>query len=152
MDIKNLQKSWNNFGKKDPLWAVLAWPSKKNNKWEADEFFETGIREVDGVMKYIGSSGINISRRKALDFGCGVGRTTQALVNYFDETFGVDIATSMIERAKKYNQYGDRCKYYVNENDDLSLFNDDSFDFIYSNIVLQHMELRYSKKIFERID
>ena len=41
--------------------------------------------EVEELIRYMKSLGINISRKKALDFGCGVGRITQALTNYFDE-------------------------------------------------------------------
>ncbi len=145
MDIKKLQKNWNEFGKTDPFWSILAYPDKKINKWQINEFFETGIKEIDEVMKYIKSLGIEISRRKALDFGCGVGRLTQALVYYFDEVYGIDIASSMIELANKYNRHGKKCKYYLNETDDLTLFPDNSFDFIYTNITLQHMEPRYSK-------
>jgi len=45
----------------------------------------------------------------------------------------------MIRLAKRYNRYGRRCRYYVNERPDLLLFKDNAFDFIYSIFVLQHM-------------
>jgi ubiquinone/menaquinone biosynthesis C-methylase UbiE len=146
MDLKALQKNWDKFGKEDPFWAILLDPKKRGNKWNIDEFFNTGVQEIDAIMKYIESLGIKLPRRRALDFGCGVGRLTQALANYFDEVYGVDIAPSMIELAKKYNRYGDKCKYLLNESDDLKLFSDNFFDFIYTNITLQHMEPGYSKK------
>ncbi len=145
MNLKNLQKNWNEFGKTDPLWAILTGSDKKGKKWKTEEFFKTGVREVDSVMKYAESLSISISHRRALDFGCGVGRLTQALTNYFDEVYGVDIAPSMIKLANKYNKYEKRCHYFLNEVNDLKLFEDNSFDFIYSNIVLQHMEPEYSK-------
>lgn len=145
MNLNELKKNWNEFGKIDPLWAILTDPKKRGNKWRIDEFFNTGQREIDAIMKYVESLGINIQRRKALDFGCGVGRLTQALANYFDEVYGVDIALSMIELANKYNRFGDKCRYYLNESNDLKLFRDAEFDFIYTNIVLQHMNPIYSK-------
>lgn len=146
MDLKEVQKHWNAFGKIDPMWAILTWPDKKENKWPRDEFFKTGVIEVDLVMKYVALLGIIIPHRKALDFGCGIGRLTQALACYFDEVHGVDISPSMIELAKQYNHYGDRCKYWLNELDHLKLFNDNNFDFIYTIITLQHLEPQYSKK------
>jgi len=145
MDIKELQKNWDEFGKTDPLWSIITSPDKKGNKWDVDEFFATGEREIDAVMEYIKFLGIAVSHRKALDFGCGIGRLTQALARYFDEVYGVDIAPSMVELAKKYNRYGDKCRYYLNETDDLKLFSDNSVHLIYTNITLQHMEPRYSK-------
>jgi len=51
----------------------------------------------------------------------------------------------MIELARQYNRYGDKCTYCVNETDTLGFFRDDSFDFIYSSIVLQHIKPEYSK-------
>lgn len=146
MHIKELQKNWNAFGNNDPLWAILTLPDKQWNKWQVDEFFKTGEKEIDGIIKYIESLGVTIPRNKALDFGCGVGRLTQGLTHYFKEVCGVDIAPSMIDLAVKYNRHGHQCQYYLNETDDLKLFKDNSFDLAYSNITLQHMKPRYSKK------
>ena len=135
MKIKDLQKNWNEFGELNPLWAVKT--DKKN--WDIKKFFETGEQEIKEVINYINSLNLKIPRGKALDFGCGVGRLSQALVNHFDEVCGIDIAKSMIDSANKYNKSKDKCKYFLNESDDLSLFEDNSFDFIYTNIVLQHI-------------
>lgn len=146
MDIENLEKNWNAFANTDPLWSILTCPDKKGNKWQTDAFFEIGESEIREVMKYVEALNVNFRRRKALDFGCGVGRLTQPLSRYFDEVYGVDIAPSMIELARKYNRQGEKCKYYLNETNDLKLFPDNNFDFIYSNITLQHMEPRYSQK------
>jgi len=145
MNIKELQKNWNEIGKVDPLWSILAWPEKKGHKWNIDEFFATGKREIDLVMEYIKSLGVHIPRRKALDFGCGVGRLTQPLADYFDEVNGVDIAPYFIELANEYNRHGDKCKYYLNETNDLKSFFDNSFDFIYTTLTLQHLDHQYSK-------
>jgi 2-polyprenyl-3-methyl-5-hydroxy-6-metoxy-1,4-benzoquinol methylase len=146
MSIEDLQNKWDAFGKTDPLWAILTARSKRGKKWKLDEFFETGVREIDSLMRYIASLGIHTKRHRALDFGCGVGRLTQPLCRYFDEVVGVDIAPSIIELAQKYNHQGARCVYALNSTDDLSRFPSNHFDFIYSNIVLQHMEPQYSKK------
>lgn len=145
MSIKELQQSWDEFGRKDPLWAILTDPVKRNRKWGLAEFFKTGELEVAQVMNYIETLGVPLQRKRALDFGCGVGRLTQALSPYFDLCCGVDIAPSMVELARQYNRYGDKCTYCVNETDTLGFFRDDSFDLIYSNIVLQHMKPVYSK-------
>ena len=146
MGIKALKRTWNAFGKMDPLWAILSLPDKKGKKWQLDEFFESGVKEIDAVIQYIESLNITIQRRRALDFGCGVGRLTQALAYHFNQVSGVDIAPSMLELARKYNKHGNKCTYHLNEAADLNLFSDNGFDFIYSNITLQHMEPQFSKK------
>jgi len=145
MNLKRLQRNWDELARTDPLWAVLTDPYKRGNRWDAEEFFETGAREIDALIHYIESLRVNLPRRKALDFGCGVGRLSQPLADHFEEVWGVDIAPSMIGLARKYNRYGDRCKYRVNHTDDLRVFSDDSFDLVYSLLTLQHMPPYYAK-------
>jgi SAM-dependent methyltransferase len=149
MSLKDVQKNWNEFGRTDPLWAILTVPDKKNNQWNTEEFFDTGQREIAEVMTYVGTLPVSLARRRALDFGCGVGRLTQALCDYFESCVGVDIAASMIKQARLYNRHGDRCQYFLNESNDLRLFADDTFDLVYSVIVLQHMAPRYSRKYIQ---
>jgi len=82
MNIKELQQSWDEFGRKDPLWAILTDPVKRNRKWGLAEFFKTGELEIAQVMNYIETLRVPLQGRRALDFGCGVGRLTQALSPY----------------------------------------------------------------------
>ena len=145
MDLNELQRHWNQFGKQDPLWSILTYNDKKDSKWNPEEFFETGKQEIKDVMQYVEKLGLLQQRGRALDFGCGVGRLTQALADYFEEVVGIDIAPSMIKLANRYNQFGARCMYYVNGADNLRLFSDQEFHFIYTFIVLQHMKPDYAK-------
>lgn len=145
MDIKDLQTNWDRFGKTDPLWAVLTYAGKMGNRWDRDEFFDTGAKEIEEVLAYVESLGISLNKGNALDFGCAVGRLTQALARHFDTVSGVDIAPSMIDLAHQFNRHGDRVNYYLNGADNLRIFADDSFDFIITMITLQHMEPRYAR-------
>lgn len=140
MGLKQLANTWDSFGQEDPLWAVLSNSDKRGNRWDVDEFFETGRVEIAEVLDHLREAHGESATGRALDFGCAVGRLSQALVDHFDEVHGVDIAASMIERAGGFNRHGDRCVYHLNEQPDLKLFEDEFFDFIYSNVTLQHME------------
>jgi 2-polyprenyl-3-methyl-5-hydroxy-6-metoxy-1,4-benzoquinol methylase len=122
MNIDELKRSWSELGRQDPLWAILTSPEKKGRTWRTDEFFEKGDEEIAAVMAYTMSLGIPVERKRALDFGCGVGRLTQALAAHFDHVAGVDITASMLKMARKYNRFGERCRYYLNESDNLHLF------------------------------
>jgi len=145
MRLEQLQENWDLFGKKDPLWAILTDPHHRDQKWELAKFFESGENEVAGIIRHAESLNFPFGRGTALDFGCGVGRLTQALCSHFDRCCGVDIAPSMIELARRYNRHGERCQYYVNDTDNLRLFEENKFDLICSIIVLQHMQPHYSK-------
>jgi len=139
MELERLQRAWDDLGRDDPLWGILTWPGKRGNRWGADEFFATGESDVQQVMSHVDSLGRDFARRRALDFGCGVGRMTQPLARYFDEVCGVDIAPSMIDWAERFNGYGERCTYRVNKSNDLGCFPHGTFDFVLSHLTLQHM-------------
>jgi SAM-dependent methyltransferase len=143
MELKELQKHWNAFGKTDPLWAIVSLPEKRFGNWDVEEFFVNGEHQIAGLLLELETRGIALPSGKALDFGCGVGRLTQALSAHFEECCGVDIAPTMIQQARRYNRCGERCRYFLNESDDLSLFQDGEFHFIYSIIVLQHISPAY---------
>ncbi len=140
MELEDLQQNWTAFGEQDPLWAILAFPDKRGGGWDLEEFFATGRADVEGVLGELADRGIAIERRRALDFGCGVGRLTQALAEHFDSCDGVDLAASMIERARELNEDRERVRFHHNDAPDLRLFGDGSFDFVLSLIVLQHMK------------
>jgi SAM-dependent methyltransferase len=143
-DLQAHQKVWDQAGKEDPLWSVLSVPGMQG-RWKAEEFFETGVREIAGVMGYLDRQGIAVERGRALDFGCGVGRLSQALASHFQAVDGVDISPSMIDNARRFNRHPDRCTYHLNFSRDLTLFPDGTFDFVYSNIVLQHMDPEWAR-------
>jgi SAM-dependent methyltransferase len=97
-------------------------------------------------MNDLRSLGRPLGHRAALDFGCGVGRLTQPLTEYFDEAVGVDLSHEMVRLAQGYNRAPDRCRYVVNAAADLSMFPTGSFDLVFSYLTLQHMPPRYSMR------
>jgi len=143
MNIQEAEKIWNKLGQDDPMWAVLTDPDKKGGKWNAEQFFQTGRDEVGEMVKKLHDAGIDFQRGKALDFGCGLGRLSQALSNCFSSVDGVDISASMIEGARAFNHAPEKVFYHVNQKADLSMFPSATFDFIYTCICLQHIPARF---------
>jgi SAM-dependent methyltransferase len=127
------QREWEDLANLDPLFAILSDKSKQFGKWSQEEFFVSGQQEIDILMSSCrmppGDNG------RALDFGCGVGRLSKALRSYFSDVYGIDISQKMISLAKENAPV---CTFVLNQSDNLRLFQSDFFDFVYSNIVLQH--------------
>jgi SAM-dependent methyltransferase len=151
MTLKALQRQWDAWGREDPLWAAVTRTDKLGGRWDVEEFMRGGRDEVDLVLGHLRDLGVTVDLRRALDFGCGVGRYTQALADRFERTDGVDIAPSMLRQARELNRHGDRCRYHHNTREDLSLFTDGSFTFVYSMLVLQHMRPRYAARYLEEL-
>ncbi len=139
MSLTSVKRTYEKLGRDDPLYAVLSRKELRHNRWDPAEFFETGKREIADILQYVGKLGLRLERRCALDFGCGVGRLSQALAEHFERVVGVDIAESMVERAREFNRHGGRVEYRVNTASDLHILESGSFDFVYSNITLQHI-------------
>jgi ubiquinone/menaquinone biosynthesis C-methylase UbiE len=142
--LRQLLNTFESYAQTDALWCICTDPEKRHNRWNEQEFFATGEREVEKVLAYLRFLGVSVDfEATALDFGCGVGRLTRALGRHFKECWGVDISPTMIRLARQFNKASNHCKFSVNQTDSLDRFNDGHFGFIYSSIVLQHIRKRH---------
>ena len=136
--LNRLRDVWDGLAEQDALHAILTDPTKKQGKWGIADFMATGIAEIDIVINHLAQIGhLPETTGSALDFGCGVGRLTQPLAQRFSSCVGIDISQHMIHEANALNRYA-HCQYIASF-DPVLQFDDASFTFIYSNIVLQHM-------------
>ena len=133
------RRFWDAHAERDPLWAVLSDAGKEERKWDVRRFFQTGVNEVALIFYELESQGLDVKKACAMDFGCGVGRLTQAMAARFERVVGVDVSPRMIETAAALNRFPDRASYIWNDAPHLRRFSDDTFDFIYTNLVLQHI-------------
>ena len=126
------------MAREDPYWVVLSTADGKFGRWDPGDFLRTGEQEVAALMTR--AHQLRRPRRlwRALDFGSGLGRATAALAERFDEVVGVDISETMVERACELHEKRPNCRFVVNNRPDLQAFEDESFDLVYSRIVLQH--------------
>jgi SAM-dependent methyltransferase len=137
MDGVDSQAYWNQHAAIDPLWAVLSFPDKRG-KWNLQEFMKTGEREIALLFHRFDELQLTPPTTRALDFGCGVGRLTQALARRVERVTGADISSVMIDHARRLNQYPG-ADYLCTSGRGLDTLPSASFDCIYSNIVLQHV-------------
>lgn len=144
VEINKVSHEWERLGEFDPFWAALTVPGKEHS-WNDVDFIETGKKEISEVIEKLDSENITFSRTKALDFGCGPGRLSIGMSDYFSNVVGVDVAKSMIDVANGLlGRWATNVTYVLNQNELLSIFGDEEFSFVYSNHVLQHIPKVYS--------
>ncbi|PYR57060.1 MAG: SAM-dependent methyltransferase, partial [Acidobacteria bacterium] len=150
--LEDSRNFWDGHARRDPLWAILSESAKKDGKWGLGRFFQTGVAEISSLFYELDSRRVPMRRGSALDFGCGVGRLTQALAPHFDRVVGVDISPNMVQLATGLNRFPGNVSYVWNQAPHLQRFGDAAFDFVVSNIVLQHIPpeitLRYLEEFF----
>jgi len=71
----------------------------------------------------------HVSGTKAIDFGCGTGRSTRFVRALGFEAVGVDISAEMVAGAKEIDPRGD---YRVVADDDFSAFDREAYDLVLS--------------------
>jgi ubiquinone/menaquinone biosynthesis C-methylase UbiE len=145
MKLWQVQRHWDALAKADPLWAVLTESDKQGKRWSREEFFSTGLAEVGADMERVRRLDPGLPGGRALDFGCGAGRLTQALARHFSRATGVDISGRMVALARELSR-DPGVDFVHNPRGDLKLFPGGSFDFVYSRITLQHIAPRYTRR------
>ena len=129
---------WDQRARENALYYIAS----SREDWTEEEFFESG-RET--FRNYIENDLGNICQdldpksMRVLEIGCGVGRVTRALADFFGEVWAVDVSGEMIARARTY--LADRPNVHLVQTDGRSLnaVEADSFDFAYSHLVFQHI-------------
>jgi len=144
VELDRTRRDWTRLGEQDPLWAVLVMPDGRNGGWDPAEFLATGRAEVDAVVGRITALGLTPRRDRAVDFGCGAGRLTQALRRHFGHVTGIDFSAPMLDRARFLDTDG-TCEFVLNEAPDLARWDDGTFDLAYSSLALQHIPTAHAR-------
>ena len=91
----------------------------------------------------------HVKGKKALDFGCGTGRSTRFLQKLGFDAVGVDIAEDMIKKAKQIDPEGD---YRLIQDGDFSQFEEGAYDLILSAFTFDNIPTEKRKvELFERL-
>lgn len=108
--------------------------------WCRGEFFESGDMDVrKNIAEFFREMNFPPAGKRALDIGCGIGRVTAALADIFDEVHGVDFSVNMIKTATELHKDKPSLHFAANNGVDLSLYNDNSFDFCLAYFVFIHI-------------
>jgi 2-polyprenyl-3-methyl-5-hydroxy-6-metoxy-1,4-benzoquinol methylase len=152
----NTDKDWEKFGNSEPYWSVLTSNEKflTSNLTEENKqlFFKTGDLHIESVIKIIKKYiDPKYSIKRALDFGCGVGRLVIPLSKIANNVTGIDVSESMLKETK--NNCESRSinnVEIITSDDDLTLLNK-KFNFIHSLFVFQHIPVKRGEKIFKNL-
>ncbi|MBI3208196.1 MAG: class I SAM-dependent methyltransferase [Candidatus Solibacter usitatus] len=79
---------------------------------------------------------------RALEIGCGPGRLMKPLSRHFAEIHGVDVSDEMVQLARERLHGTPNAHVHTGQGSDLRQFDDESFDFVYSYAVFQHIPSR----------
>jgi len=140
--LDRMRQEWNKRAREDVHYYVAF---ARREQGDA-EFFATAadvVRGLRGEAKHLRPAGQAFPRNlKALEIGCGPGRIMRPLSADFAEIHGTDVSDEMIRLAREKLHGIPNAHVYHTQTSDLSLFPDESFDFVYSYAVFQHIPSR----------
>lgn len=153
--IDDLDKTFSDWGRKEPYYSVLTadrFLSHNMDNQALEDFYSLGELDISFAHEILQHNGIVLNPAMALDFGCGVGRLTIALAKICRFVTGCDISEPHLEIAR-----ANACRFGINnihfaKNSDnlMELFPQESFNFIYSRLALQHIPPVLSKAYIQQ--
>lgn len=152
---RDTDSDWETWGKHDPYFGVCTQAQFRLNRMTSDsraEFFRTG---EDDVRRWIDTIRLHIdpefTPKRALDFGCGVGRLLIGTARIAEHVTGLDVSESMLSEARKNCEEFSLTNVTLLKSDDRLSLVEGKFDFVYSHIVIQHIPPDRGIVIFERL-
>jgi len=134
---ERMREDWNRRAREDANYYAAFGRREQND----DEFLDTGAHLVTRMEEELKRLPARANRRawRALEIGCGPGRLMKPLSRNFGEIHGVDVSDVMIALARERLAGIPQAHVHATDGTDLSMFADDSFDFVYSYAVFQHI-------------
>jgi SAM-dependent methyltransferase len=153
---RDTDRDWDVLGELDPFWAVLTHQtfrgSVASDAEKLEAFLASGRQHVARIWDVIESNlGGPFSPARALDFGCGVGRVVFPLAERCGSVVGVDVAESMLARARALCEALNVSNVRFAKCDDSLAGVDGAFDLIHSYIVFQHVPPRRGLRLLRQL-
>lgn len=127
---EHLKEHWNSRASQD--WMFFVRPSS-----DAEDFERSG--ETPARLIVEGFNQKELLNMNALDIGCGAGRLESYLHSNFKSIHGVDVSEEMVRVARERLHNTNNVTFSANSGSDLKELGDNSFDFVFSHAVFQHI-------------
>jgi ubiquinone/menaquinone biosynthesis C-methylase UbiE len=134
-----MREDWNARARDDAAYYVAFGRHKQSDA----DFFATATEVINGIESELRRVPIaQIGSWKVLEIGCGPGRLMRPLSRHFAEIHGVDVSDEMIALARERLRDTPNAHPHVNDGASLREFAEETFDFVYSYAVFQHLPTR----------
>lgn len=141
--LDNLGTHWDGLALLDSLFSSCPDPARADEGWTQEDFFRSGKAEMAGIMEILDEHAQDRGSSIGVDFGCGAGRMTFPLAEYYDSVTGIDVSQAMIQAAKSEKTRGNNVEYVNNVAVTLP-FADNSVDLVHTNLTFQHLDQSYA--------
>lgn len=142
--FESTQASWKCFGEQQPYWSVVTHNEFKMQNIDQkaiDKFYMQGILQAarivsTAIRNHVVEDRDELKKMDILEIGCGCGRVTKHLIEYFGKVVAVDISSGNLNIARqKLDQSNVEFRLVTDTSDYEGM---PQCDIVYSYLVLQH--------------
>jgi SAM-dependent methyltransferase len=147
--IDLMRQDWDERARKDAFHYIASW----RKDWTPESFFQSGEEDYQQlVVPVFDRRGWEPESMAMLELGCGAGRMTRSFAKRFERVYAFDISKEMLGHAQTLFSEASNVEWILGNGTDLSGLGDETVDFAFSYIVLQHMPeptfaLRYIREM-----
>jgi ubiquinone/menaquinone biosynthesis C-methylase UbiE len=133
--IRSIRMKWNEAACKNVRYYIAT------SAFDSEEkFIDSGKYDAEKILS--GLPRFNPKTDCALEIGCGIGRLLRAMNEHFCSLHGVDISDEMIRCGRNWLRGYSKIKLVQTTRNNLDIFDDNQFDFVFSYITFQHIPSR----------
>jgi ubiquinone/menaquinone biosynthesis C-methylase UbiE len=133
--VDAMRRDWNERARQDAFLYIASW----HKDWDETSFFASGEADyqkfVEPVLQQLAFDPCD---KSMAEIGCGAGRMTRTFATRFRSVFAIDISEEMQARAKTFLSDFENITWICSEGQSLNGLPNDSLDFVFSYLVLQH--------------
>jgi SAM-dependent methyltransferase len=131
-----MRQDWDQRAREDAFHYIASW----RKDWTPESFFESGEEDYRRLVAPVFDRfHYDPQGKSMLELGCGAGRMTKSFAQRFTRVSAFDISKEMLGHAKALFPEASNVSWALGNGTDLSGLGDESVDFAFSYIVLQHM-------------
>lgn len=133
---ETMRRDWDERARHNAFLYIASW----RKDWNEESFFKSGEEDyVRLVLPILQKLQFDPASKSMAELGCGAGRMTRSFAKHFLSVYAVDISPEMQSRAQGYLSPFSNIRWVLSDGETLSEIEDNSVDFVFSYLVLQHM-------------
>lgn len=133
---ESMRREWDARAGKNAFYYIASW----RNDWDVTGFLKSGEEDYQQlVAPVLYRFGLSPEGKSMLELGCGAGRMTHSFAGHFGNVLAFDVSEQMLGRARVLLKEIPNVSFVLGDGVDLGAAADESVDFAFSYLVLQHL-------------
>jgi SAM-dependent methyltransferase len=148
IELRDMSAYWDDCAQDNAMRHIAT------DDWQSEAVFhKCGERDLANLLKNLDGEFLNSHDKQVLEIGCGIGRMMKPFTMWYPDLniTGVDVSEEMLRKGRARLKEFKNVTFLRSNGKDLKIFEDNSFNFIYSYVVLQHIPRKFVHSYFGEV-